>query len=125
MKSTIFLVHTLLTLIPVTSAVAVGTTIIPTDIDNFTLFSDSLINTNNDTSQVDNPFILVLPSILVRTDKLRSLRLFEDENISESEEDEEESDIENFLDAKLNDTSSEEQVRYRRAARNAVERLAR
>ena len=125
MKSTIFLVHTLLTLIPVTSAVAVGNTIIPTDIDNFTLFSDSLINTNNDTSQVDNPFILVLPSILVRTDKLRSLRLFEDENISESEEDEEESDIENFLDAKLNDTSSEEQVRYRRAARNAVERLAR
>ena len=125
MKSTIFLVHTLLTLIPVTSAVAVGTTKTPTDIDNFTLFSDSLINTNNDTSQVDNPFILVLPSILVRTDKLRSLRLFEDENISESEEDEEESDIENFLDAKLNDTSSEEQVRYRRAARNAVERLAR
>ena len=115
----------MLTLIPVTSAVAVGTTKTPTDIDNFTLFSDSLINTNNDTSQVDNPFILVLPSILVRTDKLRSLRLFEDENISESEEDEEESDIENFLDAKLNDTSSEEQVRYRRAARNAVERLAR
>ena len=128
---------TLLTFVPVSSSVDVTNKTLSQLLskDNYntsdspylnhdTIITDSPL-TNNGNSALESPFIIITPSIIIRNQGIRTSKDLSAENDLENDDEEEESEIDNFLDAKLNDTSRDEQVRYRRAARSAVQRLAR